>query len=41
RVLISDLAGQGAVTIHPTAHAYRHDRPMLERILDGLKHLPV
>jgi Protein of unknown function (DUF742) len=41
RVLISDLAGQGAVLIHPTAHAYRHDRPMLERILDGLKQLPV
>src|SRR2546430_1391042 len=31
RVLISDLAGQGAVFIHPTAHAYRHDRNMLER----------
>jgi|SRR6187399_1291742 len=41
RVLISDLATQGAVFIHPTAHAYRHDRPMLERILDGLKQLPV
>lgn len=41
RVLISDLAGQGAVRIHPTAQAYRHDRPMLERILDGLKQLPV
>ncbi len=41
RVLISDLAAQDAVRIHPTADAYRHDRPMLERILDGLKQLPV
>ncbi|HET6501490.1 MAG TPA: DUF742 domain-containing protein [Amycolatopsis sp.] len=41
RVLVSDLAAQGAVFIHPTAHAYHHDRPMLERILNGLKQLPV
>ncbi|WP_199432383.1 DUF742 domain-containing protein [Qaidamihabitans albus] len=41
RVLVSDLAAQGAVYIHPTAHAYQHDRNVLERILDGLKRLPV
>ncbi|NKQ53620.1 DUF742 domain-containing protein [Amycolatopsis sp. K13G38] len=41
RVLISDLAAQGAVFIHPTAHAYHHDRNVLERILNGLKQLPV
>ncbi|GAB3575048.1 DUF742 domain-containing protein [Amycolatopsis endophytica] len=41
RVLVSDLAGQGAVFIHPTAQAYSHDRNMLERILNGLKQLPV
>ncbi|WP_435118866.1 DUF742 domain-containing protein [Amycolatopsis thermoflava] len=41
RVLVSDLAAQGAVFIHPTAHAYSHDRNMLERILNGLKQLPV
>ncbi|MEC3981485.1 DUF742 domain-containing protein [Amycolatopsis sp. H20-H5] len=41
RVLISDLASQGAVFVHPTAHAYHHDSTMLERILDGLKRLPV
>lgn len=36
RVLVSDLAAQGAVFIHPTGHAYAYDRDMLERILDGL-----
>jgi hypothetical protein len=41
RVLISDLATQGAVFIHPTAHAYQHDRNVLERILSGLRQLPV
>lgn len=41
RVLISDLATQGAVFIHPTAHAYSHDRGVLERILSGLRELPV
>ncbi|MEU6641535.1 DUF742 domain-containing protein [Saccharomonospora sp. NPDC046836] len=41
RVLVSDLAAQGAIYIHPTAHAYQHDRNVLERILDGLKRLPV
>ncbi|MBP2186933.1 hypothetical protein JOM49_008459 [Amycolatopsis magusensis] len=41
RVLISDLATQGAVYIHPTAHTYSHDMSLLERVLDGLKRLPV
>jgi hypothetical protein len=41
RVLISDLATQGAVLIHPTAHAFRDDRNVLERILRGLRELPV
>jgi hypothetical protein len=41
RVLISDLATQGAIFIHPTAHAYQHDRNVLERILSGLRQLPV
>ncbi|MCK9901949.1 DUF742 domain-containing protein [Frankia sp. Cpl3] len=41
RVLISDLAAQGAVLLHPTAHTYHHDRTVLERILSGLRELPV
>jgi Protein of unknown function (DUF742) len=41
RVLVSDLAAQGAVYIHPTAHAYDHDHEMLGRILDGLQRLQV
>jgi hypothetical protein len=41
RVLVSDLAAQGAIYIHPTAHAYHHDREMLGRILDGLEQLRV
>lgn len=41
RVLISDLASQGAVFIHPTAHTYHHDRDVLERILSGIRQLPV
>jgi len=41
RVLISDLAGQNAVYIHPTAYAYQNNPRVLERILDGLKQLPV
>lgn len=40
RVLISDLAAQGAVFIHPTAYAYQNNPQVLERILDGLKQLP-
>jgi hypothetical protein len=39
RVLVSDLAAQGAIYVHPTAHAYHHDREMLGRILDGLERL--
>jgi hypothetical protein len=41
RVLISDLAMQNAVYIHPTAFAYQNSPQVLERILDGLKQLPV
>jgi hypothetical protein len=41
RVLASDLASQGALFIHPTFYAYQHDTNVLERILDGLKRLPV
>jgi hypothetical protein len=40
RVLISDLAAQDAVLIHPTGFTYQYDRIILERILDGLKKLP-
>lgn len=40
RVLISDLAAQEVVFIHPTGFAYQYDRIILERILDGLKKLP-
>jgi hypothetical protein len=39
RVLISDLAAQDAVLIHPTGFTYQYDRIILERILDGLKKL--
>ncbi len=39
RVLISDLADQEMVFIHPTGFAYQYDRIILERILDGLKKL--
>jgi Protein of unknown function (DUF742) len=41
RVLLSDLAAQGAIYIHPTAHTYHHDREMLGRILDGLERLRI
>lgn len=40
RVLLSDLAAQEMVFIHPTGHAYSYDRGVLERILDGLRKLP-
>jgi Protein of unknown function (DUF742) len=40
RVLISDLAAQEMVFIHPTGFTYQYDRIILERILDGLKKLP-
>ena len=41
RVLISDLAAREMVFIHPTGFAYQYDQIILERILDGLKKLPV
>lgn len=41
RVLVSDLAAQGAVFIHATGYAFSYDQRMLGRILDGLKQLPV
>ncbi|WP_253776645.1 DUF742 domain-containing protein [Goodfellowiella coeruleoviolacea] len=41
RVLVSDLAAQGAVYVHPTAAAYQHDPDVLKKILDGLSRLPV
>ena len=41
RVLVSDLADYGAVVIHPTGYAYRHDRETLQRILDGLNQLSI
>lgn len=41
RVLISDLAAQGAVVVHPTAHTYRNDSTVLARVLAGLEGLPV
>lgn len=40
RVLVSDLAAQGAVFVHATGHASSYDQRMLGRILDGLKQLP-
>lgn len=41
RVLLSDLAAQDKVLIHPTGHAYQHNLPLLERIRDGLRTLSV
>jgi hypothetical protein len=40
RVLLSDLAADEMVFIHPTGHSYQYDRSILGRILDGLKKLP-
>ncbi|WP_066070732.1 DUF742 domain-containing protein [Frankia sp. EI5c] len=42
RILISDLAAQGAVLVHPTVHgdSQDHDHSVLERILSGLRELP-
>lgn len=37
RVLLSDLAAQEMVFIHPTGFEYKYDVHLLERILDGLK----
>ena len=39
RVLVSDLAADGAVFIHPTGYAYQYDNNILERVLDGLNKL--
>lgn len=41
RVLVSDLASEGAVFVHPTGggQVYRHDPDVLERVLDGLNRL--
>lgn len=41
RVLVGDLATREAIFVHPTAYAYQNDTHVLERILDGLKRLPV
>ncbi len=41
RVLISDLAMQEAVFIHPTAAALQHSNDVLARVLSGLGRLPV
>lgn len=41
RVLVSDLAADGVIFIHPTGHAYRYDHNILERVLDGLNKLTV
>jgi hypothetical protein len=40
RVLLSDLAADEMVFIHPTGYSYQYDRSILGRILDGLKKLP-
>ncbi|NYH77058.1 hypothetical protein FHR84_000372 [Actinopolyspora biskrensis] len=39
RVLVSDLAADGVIFIHPTGQAYSYDHNILERILDGLNKL--
>ncbi len=39
RVLVSDLAADGAIFIHPTGHSFSYDHTILERILDGLNKL--
>ncbi|MBA8823664.1 hypothetical protein FHX42_000993 [Saccharopolyspora lacisalsi] len=39
RILVSDLAAEEAVFIHPTGHTYQYDHTILERILDGLNKL--
>jgi hypothetical protein len=39
RVLVSDLAADGVIFIHPTGYAYRYDHNILERVLDGLNKL--
>lgn len=39
RVLVSDLAADEAIFIHPTGYSYQYDHNILERILDGLNKL--
>lgn len=39
RVLVSELADNGLISVHPTGHTYRHDKHILERVLDGLDKL--
>ena len=39
RVLVSDLAADERILIHPTGDSYRYDNDILERILDGLNKL--
>ena len=41
REILAMAAAQEMVFIHPTGFAYQYDRIILERILDGLKQLPV
>lgn len=41
RVLVSDLADQGKVRVHPPAHGYDEpDQELFERVLRGLQALP-
>jgi hypothetical protein len=40
RVLLSDLADEGAVVVHPTVRPHRCDGDVLRRVLDGLERLP-
>lgn len=40
RVLLSDLAAQEMVFVHPTGYSYQYDQSILGRILDGLRKLP-
>lgn len=41
RVLLSDLAAQDKILIHPTGYTYQHNLQLLERIRDGLRALSV
>jgi hypothetical protein len=39
RVLVSDLAADGKVRIHPNGQAFSRDLVTLEKVLDGLRNL--
>lgn len=39
RVLVGDLAADGAISVDPAGHAYRYDHDVLERVLEGLNRL--